>query len=161
MHSVQFDIPFSDIISTFKKKCLNNNNEKLLKSSSEKGVFYFRNFYKVSSKPWFQTINTHKVHRKVINVINRIRSGHTSTNKDLTRFKIVNSAECKCLLYEETVEHIFWQCNRYEMERGKMIRRLRRLKIYAPYSIINILQNINNDIIDSISDFILKSEFNI
>ena len=152
------DIPSSDLVSLFKSKCNEKNIEKLKEISLVKGTFYFKNFFSTSKRPWFCSF---KVHRKVVSVINRIRSGHTRVKTDLYKYKIVNSSLCDCGEFDETVEHIFWQCNRHEIIRGKMVRRLRRLKIYGPYSIINILSEINDKTLAVISDFIIEGNIMI
>ena len=99
------DIPFTDLIGIYKVKTKKKRNiEKLKEMSLTKGTFYFENFFKEDIKPWY---NSFCANRRVISVINFIRSGHTRTKNDLFRFKIVNNSICDCGELEETVEHIF------------------------------------------------------
>ena len=152
------DIPSSDFYNRFKLECNNNNKEKIVSLSQDKGKFYFNYFYSDTAKPWFYSINAP---RKTIVTINRIRSGHTSLNNNLFRFKIVNNDLCKCGKEIDTVEHVFLQCDLYKSARNNMLRSLRKLQLYGPYSIINLLSNLNSNIVNILSEFILNIDINI
>jgi hypothetical protein len=44
-------------------------------------------------------------------------SGHCATRSHLSRFGIFEEAMCVCLGDYETVDHLIWQCGRFEAER--------------------------------------------
>lgn len=152
------DIPVSDLFRKFKSLCCGKNQSRLISEFEHKGIFYYERYFNTRNKPWFHDIYAH---RRVISTINRIRSGHNSSKLNLFRYNIVDSPMCKCNLYEESIEHIFWQCDRYEVERGELMRRLRRLQLYGPFSIFPLVADINEEVVKILSDFILNCDFNI
>ena len=149
-------IPFSDLIPIYKKMCEVKNRAKAKEISSQKGAFYYVNFFSLSKVPWFIKYN---VPRRVITTINRIRSGHTSLNSDLFRYKIVDSDLCKCGKVPDTVEHIFFVCELYNEQRILMLKRLQAAGLYGPYSILKLLSEIDLKKLDIISKFIMNIEF--
>ena len=143
---LNIEIPFPDIVPYSKKIC-----EKKIK-----GIFYFSNFARKTTKPWFFGLP-----RRVVASINRIRSGHTSLNSDLFKYKIVNTDLCKCEKEKETVEHIFFVCELYELEKTKMIKKLNKAHIVGPYSILALLEEMKPNILEIISKFIMNIGINI
>jgi zinc-binding in reverse transcriptase len=66
---------------------------------------------KVSNKAWFEG---QRQERKFICNISRIISDHTATHSHLNRFQITDSPLCVCCEYYETVDHLIWDCPRFE-----------------------------------------------
>jgi hypothetical protein len=75
-----------------------------LDAGAEKGINYFNKYYSKSAKPWFEAI---RINRRVIVMINRLRSGHTSLKQSLAKQGILPSTVCDCGTGTETAEHIF------------------------------------------------------
>lgn len=71
--------------------------------------------------PWFHQYN---MSRKGVVSICRMRGGHTSLNESLARFAIVPSSKCPNCDRPETVDHIFWECRRFDIERKDFIRQV-------------------------------------
>jgi ATP-dependent protease Clp ATPase subunit len=61
-------------------------------------------YYSKTANPWFEAI---KVNRRVMVMIKRLRSGHTSLEQSLAKQGTVPSAVCDCGTAIETAEHIF------------------------------------------------------
>lgn len=99
--------------------------------------------------------------RKFICTINRIRSGHTALNSDLYRYKITNSLLCKCGKEPDTVEHIFFACDLFNNERRIMLTSLYRLRKWDPYSIIDLLNKLDQKTLPIILKYIMSIEINI
>jgi hypothetical protein len=54
----------------------------VLSQGGKKEIFFFQNFYKQGTHPWF---NSFKFRRRSIVSINRLRSGHTSLKDSLKK----------------------------------------------------------------------------
>jgi hypothetical protein len=48
-------------------------------------------------------------------------TAHGKTNAYLHRFKIIQSPECICTHGGQTADHLLFDCDRLEKERGKLI----------------------------------------
>ena len=151
-------IPSSDLIDTYRKISLEHNKNELINSSISTGKFYFLNFFKESKRPWYFNKG---LPREAISLFNRIRCGHTNLNSSLFKYKITKTSLCKCGKDDDTIEHIFWQCHLYNIERDKMLLKLRKFQPYGPYSIINFLTDMNSKIIDILYTFIKNIKINI
>lgn len=152
-------IPVSDLFFYFKRKCIEENNVKLISIGQEKGSFYFNNFYSDSKKPWFQDFD---IPRRAICSINRVRCNHSSLNSSLYRQKIVADNRCKCGEDIDTIEHVFWNCNLYVLERSKMLNEIRKVVRFEPYSIISFISSLKNDsILSAIVNFIMSIDLKI
>jgi hypothetical protein len=65
----------------------------------------------VSVKP---CLEGHTEERSFLTTISRIMSGHCSIRAHLERFRIVRDPICVCMINYETVDHIIWECSRFE-----------------------------------------------
>jgi hypothetical protein len=53
--------------------------------------------------------------------VSRIMSGHCIARSHLIRLRIVKRAVCLCLKdYETVLDHLIWQCERFETERRNL-----------------------------------------
>jgi hypothetical protein len=68
----------------------------------------------VSVKPCF---DGQAEERSFVTTISRVMSGHCSIRAHLERFRIVGDPICVCVMNYETVDHIIWECSRFEVER--------------------------------------------
>lgn len=152
-------IPHSDIASFFKAKCQKDNDNLLERIAREqnKGNFYFQNYKLLSTKPWFVKNN---FSRKAIVTINRLRSGHNSLKNSLARFRITDNDLCSCELPEDA-NHIFWVCNKYNEERGNMIKNFNKLKLRTSIDIKEILSRMKTEELEIIVNFVIKCKIDI
>jgi hypothetical protein len=90
-------------------------------SQGGKKDFFFQNFYKQGTRPWF---NSFKLRRRSIVSINRLRSGHTSLKDSLKKLNILESDTRDCGNARETANHVLWQCCRFDSPRELLIRDL-------------------------------------
>jgi hypothetical protein len=72
----------------------------------------------VSVKPWF---DGQAVGRSFVTTISRVMSAHCSIRAHLERFKIVGDPICVCMMNYEMVDHIIWECSRFEDERRQLL----------------------------------------
>ncbi|XP_058789072.1 uncharacterized protein LOC131663037 [Phymastichus coffea] len=144
-------IPVSDFFSKYKKEYKKENENLALQLSSTKGTFYFKNFYRDQAKPWFFDLG---LPRKAIVSINRIRSNHSSLNSSLFRKDIVLNKNCECNSSEDSVEHIFWECELTHLPRKKLLKEIRKMYKYGPYSAISLLASNDKNVIGAIAEFL-------
>jgi hypothetical protein len=64
-----------------------------------------------------------------VTTISSVMSGHCSIRAHLDRFKIVSDPTCVCMMNYETVDHIIWECSRFEVERRKLLLGLAAVNI--------------------------------
>lgn len=144
-------IPFSDLVPIYKTKCKENNETLLKERGRTKGHFYFQKFYNTKSKPWFHKMT---LSRKTITSVNRMRANHTSLNVSLFKINVVNSELCECGESNDSPDHIFWECTRFERERKYLLEDLCKHRICAPYSIYSLIQEPKEPIMKIINKFI-------
>ena len=108
--------------------------------------------------PWYKRV---KINRKAVVSINRIRCNHNSLNCSLNRFNIVKSDMCKCNESQDTPDHIFWQCRRFNRERRELVESLSRLKIFPPYSIALVIGTKAKKAIIAMANLINKIDIRI
>ncbi|CAD6201358.1 GSCOCG00000161001-RA-CDS, partial [Cotesia congregata] len=123
-------LPSSDLNAVWK----NNNRKEFIEwfscTDPDKGIFYTSNFASFNPKPWFDKL---KVNRRTIVSINRLRSGHTSLRASLFKYNIVHSPTCLCGECEETPNHIFFQCSRFDEPRRSFLKSLQDVLGVGPY----------------------------
>lgn len=118
----QILIPTSDAKAKWKSQLRDEFHEWCLDTGQDKGKNYFKNYYQRKPLPWYHEFD---FRRKSIVSLTSLRSGHTSLRENLNRFNIVDGDECEC--DGETVEdanHVFFQCPRWDSERGRFMRAL-------------------------------------
>lgn len=97
--------------------------ETISREGQHKGKVYFERYYdRKKKKPWFNNIN---LERYNITIINRLRANHFNLGESLARKGYIDSARCECGNENESIEHVLWQCSRYDEERIKMDEELR------------------------------------
>uniref|UniRef100_A0ABD2XN55 RNase H type-1 domain-containing protein n=1 Tax=Trichogramma kaykai TaxID=54128 RepID=A0ABD2XN55_9HYME len=156
----QAEIPYSDIFSVIKQKCISEDQEKIVNMAQNKGQLYFNIFYKKNAQPWFSEFKY--LNRRAIVSINRIRCNHTSLKADLHRFKIIESSLCDCDgKSEQNIEHIFWQCKKCTKERKELVSQLNSLNYFEPFNLRALLAKNDTNIIYAISSFINQIKIKI
>jgi hypothetical protein len=68
----------------------------------------------VSFKPWFDGQGEE---RTFVTTISRVLSGHCSIRAHQEQFRIVGHPIYVCMMNYETVDHIIWECSRFEVKR--------------------------------------------
>jgi hypothetical protein len=61
--------------------------------------------------------------------VSRVLSGHCSVRSHLGRFRIVEDLMCVCAGDYETVDHFIWHCERFRVERHRLIDALAALNV--------------------------------
>jgi hypothetical protein len=64
-----------------------------------------------------------------VTTISRVMSDHCSIRAHLERFRIVGDPICVCMMNYETVDHIIWECSRFEDERRQLLLGLAAVNI--------------------------------
>ena len=118
-------IPYTDLREKYKSKANQTTNQMIIDNSKVKSITFFTHFYNNKSTSWFH--NKHLT-RENIATINRCRAGHYSLAASLAKCKIINDPHCNCSdnLYLQDIEHILCQCSRYDEERAKFLKKLRK-----------------------------------
>ena len=144
-------VHFTDFYEKFKTNAILQTEYCIKLQGKDKGKEYFKDMYKKSAKPWFE-----KVHhsRHTIVTINRLRSNHYNLNASLARSHIVNDANCKCGEFEETIDHVLWQCNLYNQQRKDLIETLRKARFQLPLNTKSLIQSPNLHACEAISKFL-------
>lgn len=153
------EVPYSDIVNIFKARCT-KENEKFPQQKARvqnKGTFFFKNYWKHSSRPWFFYPN---FNRKAIVTINRLRSGHNSLKISLFRFKIIGTNLFLCGQIEDE-NHILWECDKFTKERSTMVENFNRLKIRTPIDIRKILKKMNPEELLLVIEYFNSCKINI
>lgn len=137
-------IPFTDFIPKFKLQLKQNWLTDWEETLRDKGKWYNKINNNIC-RPWF-TNSSEYFSRKFYNTIMRLRFGHCRFNSHLHRMQIISSPLCtNCNLgVEQTLNHIFFECHAYNIQRLVLADRL--LAIYKtsdsiPRDIQDILTN--------------------
>lgn len=131
-------LPPSEFFNIASQKCISSTNRILiLRSRQNKGKLYFENFHNDLQKPWFQKLG--HLDRKITVTISRMRSNHYNLAASLFRKNLNESPSCTCGGESEDLNHIFWACPRFAVQRSKLIRSLISKKIYPPHNIESLI----------------------
>jgi ribonuclease HI len=106
------DPPFPNDFKKLAKQQM-KQNWKFKWENSDKGRYAHSIFPTVSTKPWFLEIAEE---RGFVTTFSRIITGHTSTKSHLNRFLIVDDPLCLCQINYETIDHLLWECPKYDRQ---------------------------------------------
>ncbi|XP_044591447.1 uncharacterized protein LOC123269675 [Cotesia glomerata] len=146
-------LPGSDFKGLWKERINNEFKYWFVEISRDKGFTFQKNIGFGGVKPWFDKM---KLNRRAIVSINRLRSGHTSLKSSLARFGIVQSALCECGETDETPDHVFFQCSRFDAQRVDFLKVLTKTIGMGPYSIETLLNFPSHDLIRIFAKFIVS-----
>lgn len=157
---LNFGLPPSDFVSCFREQLNDKCHDYFTTRGRYFGNFYTERFYKPRTKPWFATFYAER--QKIVSIC-RMRSNHHSLKESLFRKNIVNSPACPCNPeINEDLEHVLWNCSRYDNFRPKLIRRLSKtFKCIAPFCSDMFLSNPSPTIISHIFDFLKETNLSI
>lgn len=123
----------------FKKETWNITQNSITRQANYKGKYYFEKFYdRNKKKPWFHKKN---FSRYFVTMINRIRANHFNLNESLARKNYIEDTRCECGGESESLEHVLWQCSRYDEERIKMDAELRKRGILGNIDVTRTIKN--------------------
>ncbi|XP_042888110.1 uncharacterized protein LOC122263640 [Penaeus japonicus] len=115
-------------ISNIKKETkliFQNNWEKQLNRILSTKNYYIKNS---NSQPWTRSKN-----RKIDICLTRLKTKHTKLKQHLNRIKIETDPFCRwCNIQEESDEHLFLHCPRFNSNRVKLLEALKKIKIINP-----------------------------
>lgn len=149
----QIGLPVTDLMGLWKEKLETKFHEWCRTESDKKGTKFLNTFYRRERSPWYVK---HKLTRKTIVSLNHLRSGHTSLRSSLSRFKIVPSGRCPCGESDETPDHVFWQCTRFEPQRKEILDSLVKRNGFLPYSVDLFLHSMEPSALKAIEKFLKK-----
>ncbi|XP_058800080.1 uncharacterized protein LOC131669309 [Phymastichus coffea] len=133
-------IPSPDLKMYLKNNARLNTLNIICEEGTIKGKILFQNFHNDKIKPWFHKL---KLPRSAITTINRYRSGHYNLKASLYKIGLCQDTTCDCNSEVQDLDHILWQCPKYDKERNILIDNLKLSRMFLPSSSIVILSNIN------------------
>jgi hypothetical protein len=77
-------------------------------------------------QPWFEG---KKKERSFICTVSRVLSRHCAVRSHLGRFRIVEDLMYVCAGDYESVDHLIWHCERFRLERHRLIDALTALNV--------------------------------
>lgn len=99
---------------------IKRTNERIEAEGHYKGARFFNKFYDNKRKqPWFDKLN---IDRRVVNMINRLRSNHFNLNDSLYRKGYIDSARCDCGAESQDIDHVIFRCNLNDDARERLYR---------------------------------------
>ena len=130
--------------------------EQFATSGVSRGRWYFDVQNCVSLKPWFVGSGFSK---RDISCICRMRLGHCCTASHLTRIGVFNDPTCQCGEEEETLDHIFFVCGRYD--RGGLYAKIVQITKEAPLSMKYLLSLNNLKIFQLLVEFLREYDIKL
>lgn len=144
-------IPFTDLKGLYKSKSKENTCSAIIENSKVKGSMYFTYYYNHESKPWYFN---KPLPRKIITIINRCRSGHYSLAASLAKCNLINDPFCNCNENRiQDLDHILWQCPRFDEQRKNFIADLKKQKFQQPLASFVILRDPSTKMCESLLKF--------
>ncbi|XP_076287402.1 uncharacterized protein LOC143212444 [Lasioglossum baleicum] len=89
------------------------------------------------------------------------RSNHYNLNASLARVKIIVDSACECGAESQDLDHVIWQCPKYEDERDTLLSALLRCKYCFPTCIKCFLYGPDIKGLSIIFDFIKRCAIKI
>jgi hypothetical protein len=95
-------------------------------SMDTEGRFVHSIFPDVTLRPLFEG---QKEERRFVCTVSRVLSGHCSVRSHLGRFRTVEDLTCVCAGDYETRDHLIWHCERFRLEKPRLIDALAAMNI--------------------------------
>jgi hypothetical protein len=80
----------------------------------------------VTLQPWFEG---QKEERRFDCTLSKVLCEHCSVRSHLGRFRIVEDVMCVCAGDYETVDHLIWHCERFRLQRHRLIDALAAMNV--------------------------------
>lgn len=153
--SEELKIPSRNLRGKHRERCYNNTIIKIKNQASDKGRKYFRDFFRENERsPWFAGLN---LPRRYITLINRLRADHYNLNSSLYRKRYVESPRCECGAEEEDINHLLFNCGKYDATRQVFYDDLNRVGATGPDCAWNWLRREEMTTIRVMCDFIIST----
>lgn len=153
----QILLPYTDLKALWKKEMFQALEDQTTKDGSQEVIKFYNSYFLCSRQPWFHKI---KFPRRIA-IINRIRANWTSLADTLFKYNTLDSPMCLCNVAEETVNHVFWQCSRFDRQRIQLLESLKALDHFGPYCIENTLSFLSYEVISIIARYIYDTDLKI
>lgn len=151
-------VPYSDILATAKKTAFANTDLVNKEQAQKKGKEYFKKYRTENVKPWFHKSS---LPREYIVTINRCRADHYNLASSLFRVNIVSSPKCECGYDSQDLNHILWNCPILDTQRTMLMTRLKKEKMFPPFTIKSFLATLNANLLQFICDYFKDCQLNI
>ena len=73
----------------------------------------------------------------------KLIADHYHLAASLAHIDFIDSPKCKCNLEDETLNHVLWQCNLYNVQRTKLISNLRKINLHLPLDVASLIASPN------------------
>lgn len=153
--STSVKIPYTDIYNSITNRARASTCEKVKIEAQRKGTEYFDLYFSTSPFPWF---HNKTLTRQFITWVNRGRANHYHLAASLARIGFISDKQCSCGYLEEDLDHVIWNCPKYEPNRTSMINSLLMLKARPPHKISTYLQGPNIPALAVIFKFLVSHE---
>ena len=124
---------------------------------ANKGSYYFNQFFKSNTKPWFNKFSASRFH---IVSLNRLRSNHYSLPASLFRKNLTNNSLCNCGIPSD-LEHVLWECPLYSKQRSSLKRNLMKYGHSFPLDSVLFLKNPTSNIASLLTEFLKRSSIQL
>lgn len=94
--------------------------------------------------------------RGTITTLNRLRANHYNLRESLYRKNMVDSPECECGEGNEDINHVIWECRRYETERVALKGNLLRSGVRDREDVVEKISGKNSSVGRLIVGFLKK-----
>jgi len=101
------------------------------------GSYYLKNF-RENNINFIRKISKKK---EDCEILTRMITGYPKTRAYMYKMNLVDTPECCCGEGIQTLNHIFWACPILKFERHKLLKLLKNLKLFDPFSIEYIMGN--------------------
>nr|CAI5843233.1 unnamed protein product [Callosobruchus analis] len=113
---------------------------------------------KIRNSYWFENFN---YSRKRITTIIRMKFGHACYPAHLHKIKVFNSNQCDICDEIADLDHIFFNCSKYQSQAAKLRERLQQHNVSQPYNILHLLSSNNKKIFDDLLLFVEESKISL
>jgi ribonuclease HI len=150
---------FFDIKNLFTSKAYNNWQINWDLTSKFNGNRLYQLKKSVSSPPWFSSCSKN---RRFITSICRMRIGHTYTNLHLSKINVLQNSMCDCNKDSASLDHLIFACPLNDEESiNTLFKELTKLKVKFPVNILTLLEEMDENVLDLIFDFIVNNIISI
>lgn len=152
----EFRIPADDFKGEYKKNMVTRTKNKLRAEFGEKGKFYLDNYYEESAiYLWFEEI---RGDRFFMTTINRLRANHFNLGESLERKGYIDSARCACGAEVESLDHVVWQCSKFDEQRITLRERLDKSENVQPYCVWTWIKKKRYDLLKIVCNFLFATK---
>ncbi|XP_043267260.1 uncharacterized protein [Venturia canescens] len=145
------------IAKELQKKILDEEQISMKVTFSNKGTLYYKYSNPNTNTPWWKDMS---LERKSITLINRLRTGHIGVNNHLYRIGLVDYKECPCGHPEQSINHVFWECELNREHSDTLLGELIKLNVRPPLEIRSLSFSQSEKVLKAIKKFAEKIKDN-